>query len=280
MRQAGLNLQLAAIYTSAEEQGPAGTALALRVLHRIRRTVEDSRGALQLVLNRTHLGQLRDQGGQGLLVSLEGVGPLLADPDLLEVFYDLGLRSLGLTHNHNSPAAGGCGANPRQGLTPHGRELLAHMSRLGMVLDTAHLGQQALEEVLCEYRGPLINSHSCCQKFVPGERNLSDEQIRAIAASGGLVAVTFVPKFLVREGRCTSADVFRHLEHMVEIAGVEAVAIGSDFDGTEFLPEDLREPRDLKHLVERMLEAGWSRGDIEKVLGSNWWRVLQAVLPA
>ncbi|MBX3168031.1 MAG: dipeptidase [Candidatus Eremiobacteraeota bacterium] len=279
MRQAGLNLQIEAVYTSLEEVGPIGTAVALQVIEKIHQTVEASAGRLRLVQSRTQLAELITRGGQGVLISLEGVDPLLGNLELLDAFYRLGLRALGLTHNHNSPAAGACGANPVAGLSAHGRELLDRMSELGILLDTAHLGRQAFDEALEHYRGPMINSHSCCQKFVPGERNLEDAQIRALADSGGLVAVTFVPKFLVTEGTSSSRDVFRHLEHMVEVAGIDAVAIGSDFDGVEVLPGDLQDPRDLVHLVERMLEAGWSDSDIAKILGGNWVRVLGSVLP-
>lgn len=280
MRQAGLNLQIAAIYTSLEEVGPTSTLVALKVLERLSRTVETSGGHLRLVGSRQDLLELERQRGQGLLVCLEGADPLLQDLDLLQVFFRLGLRGVGLTHNHNSPAAGGCGASPVAGLTPFGLELLRRMSSLGMFLDTAHLGRKAFDEVLLHYRGPLVNSHSCCQKLVPGERNLDDDQLRAIAASGGLAAVTFVPKFLVSGGRCTSHDVFRHLEHMVEVAGIDHVAIGSDFDGTEHLPDDLKDPRDVPRLVGHMLAAGWSHEQVAKVLGGNWLRVLASVLPA
>lgn len=279
MRQAGLNLQIEAVYTSLEEVGPAGTAVALQVFEKIHQTVEASAGRLRLVQSRTQLAELITRGGQGVLISLEGVDPLLANLDLLDVFYRLGLRAIGMTHNHNSPAAGGCGANPVAGLSQHGRELVGRMSSLGILLDTAHLGRRAFDEVLEHYRGPVINSHSCCQKFVPGERNLEDDQIKALARTGGLVAVTFVPKFLVSEGVSSSRDVFRHLEHLVEVAGIDAVAIGSDFDGVDVLPTDLQDPRDLVHLIERMQEAGWSDPDIAKILGGNWVRVLGSVLP-
>ena len=193
MREAGLNLQIAAIYTSLEEVGPTSTLVALKVLEGIRRTVDSSGGQLRLVERRQDLVGLERERGHGLVVCLEGADPLLQDLELLQVFFRLGLRGVGLTHNHNSPAAGGCGANPVAGLSPFGAELLKRMSALGMFLDTAHLGRKAFDEVLLHYRGPIINSHSCCQKLVPGERNLDDEQLRSIAASGGLAAVTFVP---------------------------------------------------------------------------------------
>lgn len=279
MRQAGLNLQIEAVYTSLEEAGPVGTALALRVIEKIWQTAEASAGRLRVIGTRGELAELVARGGQGVLISLEGADPLLGELSLLDAFYRLGLRAIGLTHNHNSVAAGGCGANPVEGLTAFGRALLERMSALGVVLDTAHLGRRAFDEALACYRGPVINSHSCCQKFVAGERNLEDAQMVALAQTGGLVAVTFVPKFLVSSGACSSHDVFRHLEHMVEVAGIDAVAIGSDFDGVDVLPTDLSDPRDLLNLVLRMQEAGWSELDIAKVLGGNWLRVLGSVLP-
>lgn len=279
MRQGGLNLQIAAVFTSLAEVGEASTVMAMRVFERTLKTVERSQGALRLITSKNDLASLVQSGGHGVLLSLEGADPLLADPELLSLFYRLGLRAIGLTHNHNSPAAGGCGAQNKVGLTDFGRELLREMSRLGIVLDTAHLGRQAFDEVLEHYRGPIINSHSCCQKFVGGERNLEDDQIRAIARTGGLVAVTFVPKFLTDGPEASSHDVFKHLAHMVDLVGIDSVAIGSDFDGVDVLPTDLQEPRDLVNLVNRMLEAGWSDLDVTKVLGSNWLRVLGAVLP-
>lgn len=279
MRECGLNLQIAAVYTSKEEAGPTSCLVALKVIEGIHRAVEASRGALKLVTTRSELRELAANGGHGLLIALEGADPLLTDLDLLDVFYRLGLRAIGLTHNHNSPSAGGCGVNPEEGLSEFGVSLLQKMSQLGIALDTAHLGRKAFADVLRHYRGPLINSHSCCDHLVPMERNVTDEQLRAVAASGGLTGVTFVPKFLVTSGECTSHHVFAHLRHMVEVAGIDHVAIGSDFDGTDQLPSDLKEPRDFVHLVERMQEAGWSETDVEKVLGGNWLRVLASVLP-
>jgi membrane dipeptidase len=279
MRASGLNLQIAAVYTSAAEVGPASTVMALRVIEKIQATCQASLGALRLISSRPQLGELVQSGGQGILISLEGADPLLQEPALIDVFYRLGVRAIGLTHNHNSPAAGGCANQPSLGLTDFGKLLLERMAQLGMLLDTAHLSRRAFDEVLDVYSGPLMNSHSCCQKFVPGERNLADDQLLALARRGGLAAVTFVPKFLVSSGSATSHHVFAHLQHMVEIAGIDAVAIGSDFDGVDQLPTDLQGPQHLSNLVERMQEAGWKETDILKVLGGNWLRVLASVLP-
>lgn len=283
LQQATQNLQIMAVYVPAEESGHQATVSALRILLEAHRAVERAPQRLGLVLGREDLAACARSSHPWVLLSLEGADPVAGDLHLLEVFYRLGLRALGLTHNHNSCAGGGC-APPdgvRMGLTPFGRELLAEMQRLGILVDTAHLSRQAFDEVLETWRGPVVNSHSCCDQFVNLERNLTDDQLRALAASGGLAAVTFVPRFLRTDCDVvppTSLDVFRHLEHMVEVAGIDHVGLGSDFDGVEHLPTDLREPRDLVHMVGHMQAAGWSEADIRQVIGGNWLRVLEQIL--
>ena len=277
--QAHQNLQIMAIYTTYEERGAASTVTALRVIEYALAQIEQS--GCGLIRNKTDLTHCREQKTPWVLLSLEGADPLMGSLEVLRAFFRSGLRGIGLTHNHNSVAAGGCAPpdGQRTGLTPFGRDLLPEMSRLGMLIDTAHLGQQALDEALALVTGPIINSHSCCRKFVDLERNLDDEQLRAIAATGGLSAVTYVPKFLVAEGEAGVADVFRHLEHMVEVAGIDHVGLGSDFDGVDVLPNGLKSPLHTPALVQMMIDAGWNSAQIAQVLGGNWLRVLGHVMP-
>lgn len=281
MREANQNLQIMAIYTTYEERGDASAVTALRILENARGQIERIGPGVGLVLDRDDLSRCLQSDVPHVLLSMEGADPLVGSLEILHLFYRAGLRAIGLTHNHNSVAAGGCAPpdGERMGLTSFGKDLIPAMNRLGMMIDTAHLGRAALEEVLELSNAPVVNSHSCCAHFVDLERNLQDAQIRSIAATGGVVAVTYVPKFLTVEKRpVTSQDVFRHLERMVEFAGEDHVAIGSDFDGVDLLPGDLRDPRDTASLVKHMLDAGWSRVQVEKVLGLNWYRVLQEVL--
>lgn len=279
--QAQQNLQIMAIYTPYQERGPESTVSAFNILMNARRQLEQHPEDCKVVLDRASLQSCLEGEKPCVLFSLEGADPLGRSLEILQAFYELGLRAIGLTHNHNSCAAGGCAPPDCEvlGLRPFGHQLLAQMSKLGMLLDTAHLGRKAFDEVMAASSGPVINSHSCCRKFVDLERNLEDSQMRDLADSGGLVAVTYVPKFLTSENRpTTSEDVFRHLEHMVEVVGIEAVGLGSDFDGVDTLPTDLKDPRDTPNLVDRMQRAGWSESDVEKVLGGNWYRVLNRVL--
>lgn len=273
------NLQFLAIFVPASQRGHKGFLEALTVAaaaHRLH---------LPLVRNRADLERSRRSGSPHFLLSLEGAGPLQADLGRLEILFHLGLRALGLTHNHDNEAAAGCGSpgapSPagRRGLKPFGRRLVARMEELGMVVDVAHLARRAFHQVMGVATRPVINSHTACARFVDIERNFDDAQLRELAQTGGLAAVTYVPRFLTPSGPVSSQEVFRHLEHMVEIMGIEHVALGSDFDGVTALPSDLNHPGEVFHLVERMLRAGWREPDVARVLGGNWLRVLRQVLP-
>ena len=277
------NLQIMAIYTTYEERGSASTVTALKILQNALAQLDELGERSGLVLTRRDLNRCRQRRQPCVVLSLEGADPLAGTLELLHVFHRLGLRAIGLTHNHNSVAAGGCAPPDKEvlGLTPFGRQLIPAMNSLGMLIDTAHLGRRAFDEVLELSQAPVVNSHSCCRTFVDLERNLDDRQLRDLAASGGLAAVTYVPKFLTQEQRqATSQDVFRHLEHMLEIAGEDHVGLGSDFDGVDQLPVDLGDARATPTLVDRMMESGWGEVTIAKVLGLNWLGVLEKVLPA
>ncbi len=282
LSEASQNLQIMAIYTTYQERGPASTVSAMRILENARKELDANRERCGLVLSSLDLNQCRTDSKPYVLLSLEGADPFVGSLELVDAFFRSGLRAVGFTHNHNSVAAGGCAPPDDEvlGLRPFGKKLVERMEQLGMMIDTAHLGRRAFDDLMSIAKGPVVNSHSCCREYVDLERNLDDAQMKAIAASGGVVAVTYVPKFLTSEQRSTtSQDVFKHLEYMVNLIGIDHVGLGSDFDGVDCLPSDLGDPRGTHHLVKRMLDAGWNESQVQKVLGGNWYRVLEQILP-
>ena len=285
MVDAGLNLQLMAIYIPPAISRHQGTVTALWMSQFAHRACEQMGGNSSLVLTKSDLDDAVSGGGQHMMLTMEGVAPLLADLDLIELFWRNGFRSMGLTHNANNWAAGGCTPKngERYGLTKDGRETVARCHELGIAIDCAHLSRQGFYDLLpiMEDR-PLINTHACCTKFVDIERNLTDDQLQKIAETNGVVGITFVPDFLCTDketAEVSTADVFRHLEHAVELIGVDHVAIGSDFDGVRFLPNDIHGPADVHLLVQMMFDAGWKKKDVAKIVGGNWHRVLRELLP-
>lgn len=284
MKSTGLNLQLMAVYVPPEIARHQGTVTALWMAQFVHRACEALSPECTLVKTRSDLERAATQGGHHLMLTLEGVAPMLADLDVLEMFYRFGFRSLGLTHNANNWAAGGCSPSDKKsyGLTSDGRKLVRSALQCGMAIDCAHLSRRGFYDLLEEMGDkPLINTHACCAHFVDIERNLTDDQLKKLAHSGGVVGITFVPDFLSRSKpveAVSSEDVFRHLEHAVELIGIDHVAIGGDFDGVRFLPNDLQNLEQVPALVERMLQAGWRSDDVAKVVGGNWRRVLGQLL--
>ncbi len=274
-----------AIYVPPEIARHQGTVTALWMAQFAHRACEQLGTACTLVKTKSDLERAANSDGNHLLLTLEGVAPLLADLDVLEMFHRFGFRSLGLTHNANNWAAGGCGPSSERnyGLTDDGRQIVRRALASGMAIDCAHLSRVGFYDLLDEMNGkPLINTHACCAHFVDIERNLTDDQLKKLAQTGGVVGITFVPDFLDRTkpvAQVSSEDVFRHLTHAVELIGIDHVAIGGDFDGVRFLPNDLQNLEEVPALIGRMMNAGWSTEDMAKVVGGNWRRVLGQLLP-
>lgn len=282
MNQWHIDLQLMAVFIPPEIPRHQGTVTALWITQFGHRVADEVDG-LHLIRTRGDVKRAYKRRGPNFLMTLEGAAPLIGDLDVLELFYRFGIRSIGLTHNVNNNAAGGCkpSDNHRYGLTDFGRQLLLKMEELGVLVDTAHLSRRGFYELVDVVSRPFVNSHCCCAHFVDIERNLTDEQMKLVADSGGVVAITYVPDFLSTgdHKHVSSRDVFRHLERAVELCGIDHVGLGSDFDGVRHLPNDMQGPEGLEHILWRMIEAGWDEESIGKVLGGNWYRVLTEVLP-
>ena len=273
-----------AVYVEPEHAGPAGLAELLVRLGAGLRLAERSGGRLRIVRDGAGLdGCLRGEA-HGMILGLEGAHPLMGSLEYLAALHELGLRVLGLTWNEANPFAAGCALEGERdsGLTPLGRRLVAEAHRLGLILDLAHASPRTLDDALAAAAGPLLVSHTACRALRDHRRNLSDEQLRRVAGAGGLVGMTFYPGFLSdgadEHERVTSARVADHLVHAASVAGVEAIAIGSDFDGIDTAPEDLPDVRALPRLTEALTGRGLTPMEIEGIAWRNAARFLRVAL--
>ena len=220
----------------------------------------------------------------GALLHFEGAEPIHADLIDLESWYDRGLRSLGLVWSRPNDFAYGVPfrypstPDHYDGLTAAGFDLVRACDDLGILLDLAHLNEKGFWDVAKTTSKPLVVTHTGALSVCPSSRNLTDDQIRAVGDSGGVVGVTFHCGDLRPDGRLnpdTPLDVVvDHLDAFAEIVGPEHVAIGSDFDGA-LMPRELSDVAAMPKLLERMAARGWSPEDIEKVAGANWIRALR-----
>jgi len=233
-----------------------------------------------LARNRREILSARAEGKVAAMLSIEGGEAIGESLDELRAFHDRGLRLMGLTWNRRNALARGAGtgtaADGAGGLTRFGRKVVREMETLGMVVDASHLSDESLGDLLAIAERPVVASHSNSRALVPNRRNLTDAQAEGIAATGGLIGVTFAGAFVDAEpARVDKERVLEHIEHFLAVVGSDHVGIGSDFDGfTEQLGVAFASPAELRWLTEALLSRGRSPGDVEKIMGGNWLRVI------
>jgi membrane dipeptidase len=210
-----------------------------------------------------------------VVILIEGAAGLRTPRDL-GTFANVGTRLVALTWAEGSPYAGG-DHQPGTGISPAGRALVAEIDRLQMLHDVSHLAEQAFWELLDLAQRPVLATHSNVRSFLPrrkyAERHLSDAQIKALAARGGVIGINLFGRFLAEGRAATIDDVVRHVRHMTDLVGrADMIGLGSDMDGgftADELPENLRGPRDLPRLAEALAAAGLSDEDVTGFMYRN-----------
>ena len=295
----GMGIIGAAIYIEDQYLPERGLQVALGQIARLYTEAEQSK---RCVVCRTHeeISRALDSKKIGFLITMEGVEPLGDDLDLLRVFYELGVRAIGLTHARTNAAGHGgifaaSGSSP-EGLTPFGRDLVRECEKLGVIVDLAHINPAAFKEIVDLTTKPLIVSHTNSRKFYDVERNISDEQIKMIGQRRGVIGVNSV---LVSPKQETSTlDCYvDHIQHIADLIGIDCVGIGFDFfefiyrqwpeskkkwmaeklTTPHFIP-DLTNHSHARNLTRKLIERGFSDDDIEKLLRGNWLRVFKELL--
>lgn len=217
----------------------------------------------------------------GLILAMEGADSIIS-PDQVETWYEDGLRVLSLSHY--GPGRYAFGTETEGGVTDIGRELLREMDRLGIILDTTHLADQAFWEALEIYTGPVLASHNNCRSLVPGQRQFTDEMVQALIDRDAVIGVAFDAWMLypgwvrgeTHNSVVSMQNVADHIDHICQMAGnTDHVAIGTDLDGGyghEQTPHDLHTIADLQTLLQILRDRGYAETDVAKIAHGNWLR--------
>ena len=203
------------------------------------------------------------------VLAVEGAECLGTSPSILRDLYRLGVRAMTFTWNSDNELAGAGQGKKRRGLSAAGREILSEMNRLGIAFDVSHLSDAGIEDALALSTQPIFASHSNCRQLMNAPRCLKDEYIRAIAEKGGVVGINFYGPQLTESGHATIRDIVRHIAHAVSVAGVNHVCIGSDFDGMQQYPKDLKNPSDLPALLDALMNEGFTPSEVERIAYRN-----------
>ena len=238
LQEGGVTAQLFALFVPDAHATHTATQFALRALDHLYQAIEGSEDRLRLARAAQDIEAAHQAGQVAAIVGMEGAEPLDGSLELLHIFHRLGLRVLGLTWNRRNAAADGLDFARTGGrLTPFGVSLVERCNTLGIVLDVAHLAPAGVQEVLELSTQPVIASHANARALCDHPRNLTDQQLQAIAERGGVIGVTTVPQFLTADPEQATLDrLLDHIDHMVRALGPDHVALGSDFDGYEARP--------------------------------------------
>jgi len=253
-------------------------ARALHIADRLTNASSGAAGRLLPVRDREDLAALvRDvRAGRevvGGLLAAEGMHPLEGELTNVDVLFEAGYRMLAPTHFFDNEVAGSAHGVEQGGLTPLGARAIDRMQALGMVVDVAHASPATVRDILARTQDPVVVSHVGVQGTCPGPRNLSDDQIEAIAAVGGVVGISF---FAGAVCDISPDGIARAIRYVADRVGVEHVGIGSDWDGATRVVVD---PPKLVYLTDALLRAGFNEVEIVAIMGGNALRVFQQVLP-
>ena len=236
--------------------------------------ISQSHGKLRKVRTAADITKAQQDGATSALLGIEGAHALEGDLDNVELFARLGVRYLGLLHfsaNESGFPAYGTGRRDGEGLTAWGRELVRRCEAASIIVDLAHINRAGFLEACAMSRRAPIVSHTGVSKAHAHWRNIDDDQIRAVADKGGVVGIIFCPRFLGGDG---VDDVVRHLRHVIDVAGEDTPALGSDWDGMIVPTPALRDAAHLPMLTDALLAAKFSDRTIAKILRGNALRVL------
>jgi membrane dipeptidase len=264
----------------------------IQVLARFRKHIQSHQDDYLFALSVSDIRQAKESGKLAIAFDLEGSEPLEGSINQVSFFYDLGVRQMLLAYNRDNRASGGCMQGER-GLTGFGKQVIREMNRVGMVVDVSHMGYRATMESFETSTDPVVFSHANPNGLREHARNISDEQIKACAETGGVIGINGIGDFL---GGTQSEIVVENIEYVMNLVGPEHVGIGLDYcvdkreliDYIESHPEsfppdkirdllELVEPEQFPEFTEILLQKGYSEKVIRGILGENFLRVAEKV---
>ncbi|MBX9398661.1 dipeptidase [Streptomyces sp. TRM72054] len=314
LREGGVGAQYWSVYVRSDL--PDAVPATLEQIDCVRQLLARYPGDLAPALTAADMEAARAEGRIASLMGAEGGHSIANSLATLRALYALGVRYMTLTHNDNIAWADSATDEPNVGgLSAFGREVVREMNREGMLVDLSHVAATTMRDALDTTAAPVIFSHSSARAICDHPRNIPDDVLERLPANGGVAMVTFVPKFVLQaavdwtaeaddnmrahgfhhldttaeamkvhrafEERnprpvATVATVADHLDHMREVAGIDHLGIGGDYDGTAFTPEGLSDVSGYPNLIAELLDRGWSRSDLAKLTWQNAVRVLGA----
>jgi microsomal dipeptidase-like Zn-dependent dipeptidase len=255
----------------------AATAKADRILNEIEAMVAKSCSYVDIAYTPADLYRLKSEGKKAIMLGIENGYAIGNDISNIERFRNRGVVYMTLCHNGNNQLCGSARFNDEGlGVNAFGEQVIKEMNRVGMMVDISHAGERTFYDALNISSKPIVASHSSARALCNHPRNLTDDQLKALADKGGVAQVTLYSGFLKEQGMATIQDAIDHLNHMVNVMGIEHVGIGTDFDGDGGIT-GCASASELINFTRCLLKERYSEEDIRRIWGGNFLRVMEEV---
>lgn len=327
LKRGGVDGAFFALYipSAMDSDSDKGLEYSRKLLNSVKSTVAANSDKAAFAVNAEEAERNKKSGRFSVFLGLENGSPIGCSEksfDILQEFYNSGVRYITLCHSGNNQICDSCSTSYKKwgGLSPFGRELIAEMNRIGILVDVSHISDDSFFDVLKCSSKPVVATHSCCRSLSDHPRNMTDEMILALAAAGGVIQINFYPLFLnvafqhvlkqsgiIERGELIEQEfiadpsdlskrmawnqvitdlqsldrpsytlIADHIDHVVDLVGIDHVGIGSDFDGIEVTPCGMEDVSMMPKLFEELRNRGYSYSDLEKISSGNFFRVLGA----
>jgi membrane dipeptidase len=282
----GNGLQFLAIWIPAKYSTHGGAKYTLKIIDKYYRELENLKKRninFINILNEIDLKNLEETDTpkeMAFLLAIEGGEAIEGSIEVLRIFYRLGVRCMTLTWNNRNHLADGVGESiTGGGLTEKGRLAVCEMNELGMLIDVSHIAEKGFWDVIEITKKPIIATHSNAKAICSSRRNLTDEQLRAIAKLKGVVGINIYPEFLENDPKDSDLDsIYRHVEYIVGLIGDSCVGFGTDFDGIDTMPKGILGVQSMNEVFNYLIKKNYSTSTIENIAYKNVMRVLKEVL--
>ena len=321
LKRGGVDGAFFALYVPGNLETEEAFEYSQRLLEGVERAVEANSSSVAFATDSAQAFSNKQEGRFSVFLGLENGSPIGNSFDRLKWFYDRGVRCVTLCHSLDNQICDSCASKVKRwgGLSPFGKELVAEMNRLGILIDVSHISDASFYDVLKYSDRPVVATHSCCRALCSHPRNMTDDMIRSLASAGGVIQINFYPLFLdsgfaeVLSGsgleekggyvekefindpsdplkraawnriqdqiqalpRPSFKLIADHIDHVVALAGIDHVGIGSDFDGIVVTPEGMEDISMMPKLFEELRRRGYSETDLEKIASGNFFRILE-----
>lgn len=267
-------------------------ARTLEIIEHMSTEIVENQDILKIIKNIKDFDEALAEGKLAVIIGMEGLSGIGDRIGLINTLYLLGVRHMSLTWNEENLLATGVRGNPKRGLTRKGIEAVKLMERLGIIIDVAHANDKTFWDIYENTTGPIVDSHSNARALCDVPRNITDDQMRAIAERGGLIGLNSFNEFIhINREKQDIHHLVDHLDHMVEVAGIDHISFGFDFfhylktDTIDSFVEDvnigtrgLETIAQVPNLISILRKRGYSKEDIEKISYKNYYRLIEEIL--